>query len=313
MKRIDWVLIYLTLPLLFLVDWYTKRLALDYSQGQEGPFGPFYLIYNHGAMFGLYSELPNSVKIVFLPTMAAIGMGVYLLFQYLIPGRHLKVRLALSIIMSGILGNVYDRIRYGAIVDFIKFQFGSWISPIFNVADVIQWVGYVILAYAFVRETNLFRPKNYTRKSYLVNEPIQKRFSLLLSTMVLIISGVFAVFGYTFMKVLMYEMALSNNEPAEKLIRYFSFVIVALGVIFSVFAYYLGRIISHRFVGPVFAFERFLKETMNGNHVKFRVRTNSEFKHLEPFADEITARLAPLIPPSSGSQNGEDVGPNTLN
>src|SRR5690349_3680925 len=142
MSRKDWFLVYLPVPVLILLDWGTKSLALHYSNSQEGPFGPFYMIFNHGAMLGLFSDLPSTLRIVSLSTFGALIVGIYFLFQYLIPGHHTKLRVGLSTLLGGILGNVIDRVRYGAVIDFIKLNLGNFVSPIFNVADITQWIGY---------------------------------------------------------------------------------------------------------------------------------------------------------------------------
>lgn len=305
MKRRDWILIYLPLPLLILLDWYTKSLALRYSYGQEGPFGPFYLIFNHGAMLGLFSDLPQTLRIVSLSTFGAIIVGIYFLLQYLIPGNHKKLRIGLSVLVGGILGNVYDRIRYGAIIDFIKFNIGGWTSPVFNVADAVQWVGYFIIVYFFFREGHTLWPEKNERKSFWVNAPFQKRFSLLLSTIVLIITGVFVVFCYTYVRVTLQELTFANQELMTKFVRPFVLLLSVLGIGFSILIYILGRVFSHRIVGPVYAFERFLKESLKGNPASLRLRRNDEFKHLEPFALEITERLSQLLPKSQPQPDAE--------
>lgn len=301
MKRRDWILVYLPLPLLILLDWYSKSLALHYSNGLEGPFGPgnaFYMIYNHGAMLGLFSDLPQSLRIVSLSTFGAIIVGIYFLFQYLIPGTHLKLRFGLSVLVGGILGNVYDRIRYGAIIDFLRINLGSWNSPIFNPADAIQWVGYFIIAYFFIRESHTLWPEKNARKSFWVNAPFQRRFSLLLSAIVLIITGVFVVFCYTYVRVTLQELTLANQEIINRFVRPFVFLMIGLGFGSTILIYTLGKVFSHRIVGPVYAFERFLREVLKGNPAVLRLRKNDEFKYLEPFADEIKSRLEPIVPKS---------------
>lgn len=297
MKLKDWFVVYLPLPFLVLLDWYTKDLALHYSQGQEGPFGPFYLIYNRGALFGYYSDLPQFLSLTFLSTVGVMGLGLFFFFQYMIRDRNLKLRIGLSIVMGGILGNVIDRIRFGSIVDFMKIEFQGWASPIFNVADSVQWVGYFLIAYAMYQNGYKPWPKTWRRRSIWVHTPIQRKLSLLLSAMVLIFSSVFTVFCYTFITVTLKDTNSYISELTTSRIETFIMVMAGLGILFSVMTYFLGCLLSHRILGPIYGFERFLRESLKGNHTKFKVRTDAEFKHLEPFAEEISTVLLPLIPP----------------
>ncbi|MFN9065967.1 MAG: signal peptidase II [Bdellovibrionales bacterium] len=294
LSRSFWIQVYIPVPILILLDNWTKSLALHYSRGQEGPFGPFYLIFNHGAMLGLFSDLPPTLRIVSLSTFGALIVGVYFLFQYLIPGRHMKLRIGLSILLGGILGNVWDRIRYGAIIDFIKFKAGNLISPIFNVADIIQWVGYGIILYYFIREGHTLWPEQNSRKSFWVNAPFQKRFSVFLATISLILTGIFVVFCYTYLKVTLQELTASNQQIVHKFVRPFVLLILGLGFGFSFLIYILGSLFSHRIAGPIYAFERFLRDTINGKKPGFRMRQSDEFKHLEPLAIEISEKFSSL-------------------
>lgn len=295
LNRNFWLQVYLPVPILILLDTWTKSLALHYSRGQEGPFGPFYLIFNHGAMLGLFSDLPPTLRIVSLSTFGALIVGVYFLFQYLIPGRHMKLRLGLSILLGGILGNVWDRIRFGAIVDFIKFKFMTIASPIFNVADVVQWGGYGLILYYFIREGHTLWPEQNSRKSFWVNAPFQKRFSVFLAAISLILTGIFVVFCYTYLKVTLQELTAANQQIVQKFVRPFVFLILGLGFGFSLLIYILGGLFSHRIAGPIYAFERFLRETLKGKKPGFRMRQSDEFKHLEPLAAEITEKFSSLL------------------
>ncbi len=296
MNRRDWFFVYIPVPLLILVDWFTKSLALTYTNHREGPFGPFYMIFNHGAMLGLFSDLPPTLRIVSLSTFGAVIVGVYFLFQYLIPGQHLKLRIGLSVLLGGILGNVFDRVRYGAIVDFIKITFRGYVSPIFNVADVVQWLGYLLIVYFFVREGHTLWPEKNSRKSFWINAPFQKRFSFFLAAIGLILTGIFVVFCYTYLRVTLQELTAANQQIVQKFVRPFVLLILCLGFGFSLLVYILGGVFSHRIAGPIYAFEKFLRATMNGNKVKFKVRKNDEFRHLEPLAAMITDSYESLRP-----------------
>lgn len=83
--------------------------------------------------------------------LVAIGVCVVLL-QWLraTPAKQWWMRTALALIMGGALGNLYDRIIHGYVVDFISVYYGDWYFPAFNLADSAITVGAAILIFDMV-------------------------------------------------------------------------------------------------------------------------------------------------------------------
>lgn len=89
---------------------------------------------NRGMAFGMAS---GSGWILILLTLLIIaGLMIYLLRR---PGENMWTRTGLWMVIGGGLGNLYDRIAYGFVVDFIRADFISF--PVFNVADIFVCVG----------------------------------------------------------------------------------------------------------------------------------------------------------------------------
>ncbi|ACL74990.1 signal peptidase II [Ruminiclostridium cellulolyticum] len=102
----------------------------------------FYLrhLENDGAAFSILQG-----KTVFLILMVSV-VSLAMLY-YLIKEKNKFLRLSLSLILGGALGNLYDRIfSNGKVVDFLEFHFGSYVFPTFNVADILVVVGTILLA-----------------------------------------------------------------------------------------------------------------------------------------------------------------------
>ena len=55
------------------------------------------------------------------------------------------LRLSLSLILAGAVGNLIDRVFVGSVVDFLQFFFGSYEFPVFNVADMMVDIGAFLL------------------------------------------------------------------------------------------------------------------------------------------------------------------------
>ncbi len=92
-------------------------------------------------MWSLFSAL-GAINIAFIIiSFIAIGVILYLFSQYFSP----RWAVVFGLMMGGILGNLLDRIMYGAVTDWINFHF--W--PVFNIADACLVSG-VILAFYFL-------------------------------------------------------------------------------------------------------------------------------------------------------------------
>jgi signal peptidase II len=137
-------------PILFVVivlaDYATKEWALASLEGRGRvpvtDFFNFVLVWNTGVSFGMLrsgSELGR-----WLLTGLALVITCLLLF-WLRREPRFWPRLAIWLIIAGALGNVADRIRFGAVVDFLDFHLFGYHWPAFNIADSVIVVGAVLL------------------------------------------------------------------------------------------------------------------------------------------------------------------------
>lgn len=94
--------------------------------------------WNPGTSFSLFRAMGESAPIVLIVlTSALIGF----IGHYLFTRAPRDEVLPLALIVGGALGNLIDRIRFGAVVDFLDFHIGGWHWPAFNVADICICVG----------------------------------------------------------------------------------------------------------------------------------------------------------------------------
>ncbi|MBC7421686.1 MAG: signal peptidase II [Bdellovibrio sp.] len=298
MKRKDWFFVYGILFLIIVVDQITKSWASGITE-LNYKFIKLILVHNHGAMLGLFSELPAVLRIVTLSTSGVFLLSLYFLTQYLIPVRLMPLRLGLSILVGGIFGNVLDRILYGYVIDFISVQFGQWISPIWNVADAIQWVGYLLIVYSVLKYGGQIWPDNNIRKSFWVNRKFQIKYASLFMFTGLLLTSVSVVFSYTYLKVTIQQITGNDEVLVRKLSEPFLYSFLALSLTFAIVLFAVGKMISHRIAGPLYAFERFLNDILEGRGLTkegaaLKLRTGDEFKHLEELAEQIKIKLAKL-------------------
>jgi signal peptidase II len=295
MKRKDWFFVIGILFFIITIDQSTKVWATGITERSYG-FLKFILIHNHGAMLGLFSELPAVLRIVTLSTSGVFLLSLYAIIQYLIPVRLMTLRIGLSILVGGILGNVIDRILHGYVIDFIAVQFGQWHSPIWNVADVIQWIGYALIVYSIIKHGEQIWPDNNIRKTFWVNKKFQIKYSSLFMATGLFLNLIAVVYSYTYLKVTISEIAGQNQLLIDKFVEPFLYTFLILSLTFSIVLFSVGKMISHRIAGPLYAFERFLKEALEGKGLSkqgsaLKLRAGDEFKHLEELAEQIKLKL----------------------
>lgn len=135
---------YVVVALLFLLDQYTKQMAeqgLMYAQ--PVPIFPglnMTLLYNTGAAFSLFSDAGGWQHWFLGGISALVSLALVIWIARLQPAQHLLAA-ALTLVLSGALGNLYDRVTLGYVVDFIDVYYRNWHWPAFNVADASICVG----------------------------------------------------------------------------------------------------------------------------------------------------------------------------
>lgn len=110
------------------------------------PFWNWVLAFNPGAAFSFLADQPGWQRWFF--TVLALGVSGWIAFELKKHPEQKLMALALTLVMGGALGNVIDRVRFGAVVDFIQWHAAGFYWPAFNVADSAISVGAVLLIIA---------------------------------------------------------------------------------------------------------------------------------------------------------------------
>ncbi|WP_424768346.1 signal peptidase II [Paenibacillus sp. sgz302251] len=120
----------------FVLDYVTKKIiATQMNIGDQiSVISNFFLITSHrnrGAAFGILQEQ----RLFFIIITIVIVIGIIWYIQAMRKTAKPWLLIGLGLVLGGALGNFLDRARYGEVVDFLQFNFGSYQFPIFNVAD----------------------------------------------------------------------------------------------------------------------------------------------------------------------------------
>ena len=136
--------------IIFLADRITKTYILKIAELENivdiylTSYLTLYLIWNKGIAFGLFSFGDNSIYN--LISLVIVVITLVILFM-IVKSNGFK-KYSLILVFGGSLGNLFDRIYYSAVPDFIDFHVNNYHWFVFNVADIFITMGVICLIYA---------------------------------------------------------------------------------------------------------------------------------------------------------------------
>lgn len=142
------------------VDQVTKDLAME-KLSQSIAITTFFsltLAFNKGISFGIFNNPEQQQAIL-------IGINILITIALLANYFMAKNRIAMvgiSMIVTGAIGNIIDRVMWGAVVDFIDLHLQGYHFPIFNVADIAICLGCTLFAYS---EYKLHSQKKHSKNA----------------------------------------------------------------------------------------------------------------------------------------------------
>lgn len=162
-KRLVRTLLWLELSILVVaIDLLTKYLATQHLElyVPEPVFPHFNLMlaHNTGAAFSFLADAGGWQR-WFFGGIAVVVTSVMVVWISRLRRDQVWLSLALSLIIGGALGNLWDRMTLGYVVDFLDFYWGNWHFPAFNIADSAITVGAVMLIVDMIRNPDGYEGK----------------------------------------------------------------------------------------------------------------------------------------------------------
>jgi signal peptidase II len=148
---------YVLLTLLTLVlDRWTKwllvsRLAFNESISIIDGFFNITYVRNTGVAFGIFSSISSPAKTLLLSIFTGAAAILVIVYSLRVSPQNRLLQAALSLILGGALGNLYDRVKYGYVIDFLEWYAGPYHWPAFNIADSAISTGVVLLVIEIIR------------------------------------------------------------------------------------------------------------------------------------------------------------------
>ena len=140
-----------------LLDQVTKAAIVErFFKHESRPIidGFFNLVYvmNPGAAFGFLAGASETFRYLFF--IGITVLVIVLIIYYIINSKsqNMLYLISLTLVFAGAVGNLIDRIRYGAVVDFLDFYIHTWHWPAFNVADSSITIGAVLMIIGMITQ-----------------------------------------------------------------------------------------------------------------------------------------------------------------
>jgi len=108
---------------------------------------------NTGAFLSVGNSLSGPLRLILLNLLPLLAVAIGLVFILTREVTHTTL-ISVILIVGGGFGNIYDRIRYGSVTDFMHINFGLFQTGIFNVADVSIMLGMIILLFHAIFKKN---------------------------------------------------------------------------------------------------------------------------------------------------------------
>lgn len=249
--------------LILIIDQVTKRYFLNNPEVVDLIFLKFQIVKNYGFAGGIFSKSSSLIRLVFFSTLGSYIFLFYFIAIYFLRNKQLlRLKLAFSLFIFGILGNVIDKVSNEFVIDFIIVNLSVLRSYAFNIADILLFFGAILFIYSLYKDYDeIWRPNN-KRKTYLIDNEYQLRTAFIFGIGISLFCLTLTIFSYSFL-----ISYLGVDAPIDTITVY----LLGVGIILFLFlliATLFIIIFTHRSAGPIKAFLRFSQS--NEKSLKFR-------------------------------------------
>ncbi len=134
-------------------EYIMTHFPLHYSQVVIPGIFNLVHIQNKGVAFGFLGGAAPIWRDVLLLLLPIVAMSGILIFAFCYPQQKKGILLSLGGILGGALGNLIDRFRFRAVIDFLDVYWGNYHWPAFNIADSAITVGVLFLVFCTMKKT----------------------------------------------------------------------------------------------------------------------------------------------------------------
>lgn len=261
-------------------------LVIDFFWKMKMMTGELHHI-NKGFIFGTLQDLPASLTLVTLCSLGGLLVFVYIILIILLSAELNALKAGLGLLSGGVLGNVVDRALHGGTLDFIPLSLPGLPPVIFNPADVFQWIGAVVIVYKLVTKDNIIWYPENQRGFALINPKEQIKFALKFSMISICTCLVLGIFSLAYLTLTLNSINIYSKSPVIG----FAISYLAITFLFSTISFFVGLLLSQRTAGPLYAFEKYVEDLLNGDDRDLKLREGDNFRYLEEVAANLKKHI----------------------
>ncbi len=117
-------------------------------------------IHNRGAIFGTFSQTNSRIVFILLTAASLTALALVVYYFFKTPASDKLMRVSLTLILAGALGNQFDRLIRGHVIDFLDLYIGKAHWPFFNVADSCISIGACLMLFTLFRRKPACTPSS---------------------------------------------------------------------------------------------------------------------------------------------------------
>jgi signal peptidase II len=136
-----WLDLYSKEQIFIILDEFSVTENTAYPEIKITSFFSLVKVWNKGVSFGMLNDLENGKYLISIVNI--IISGILLIWLY--RNHSIYLMWAISLIIGGAMGNLFDRFKNDAVADFLDFYISSYHWPAFNLADSIVFIGVALL------------------------------------------------------------------------------------------------------------------------------------------------------------------------
>ena len=270
-----------------LTDFITKLLVYKKVLIFQTSLLSFTMVKNFGFAMGSFQESSPLFRIVFHSTFGIYLTLILLIFLYLLRFKKLPLlKYSMIAIFIGILGNTFDKIIYGHVIDFIHLKFFIFKSLVFNIADVFLIFGSITLMTAVIKDFDKIWRDEEKRGTLLIDKHYQGSSIILGLLTTLSLGGIIGLYAYSFLN--------DYLDPKKVPLDIWYTFILGLFIIMTghgALTIFLFLKHTHHSAGPLISFKNFLDYLQENPSAELKLRQGDYHKKLHECADKIKKLL----------------------
>jgi signal peptidase II len=270
---------YVLFLLIITIDLMTKAWIKSESADMIWWWGRFQYTENFGFIMGTFHQTPLFIKSMFLSSIGITFSSIYVFLLSYIRFSSGLFRFGLTCLFAGILANVIDRVMYDSVTDFIVV---STSQLAFNIADIFQVIGIVLLCFKAKWELDHFYPVNDQRESgSFIYTCYKSKFTKDFLILFLGLALVGFVLNFIFIRFTLIEHSQMSVVGQRSYLLSYILITSFYHLLLVVLLVLISKKLAKHIYGPIYAIERSIESILNESELVDReLRKDDHFKGL---------------------------------